>query len=97
MPRKGAFFVAEAFLLYFWRKPKEFIMNTVDTKDFNGRQLFTEKEVASILACSLKALQAWRMQRRGPCYHKVGRIVRYSSDDIQKYLAESRITHAGSE
>jgi hypothetical protein len=72
-------------------------MSTVETKDFNGRQMFTEKEVASILACSLKALQAWRMQRRGPCYHKVGRAVRYSLSDIQRYLAESRITHAGSD
>ena len=36
-----------------------------------------------------KTLATWRYQGRGPRYYKFGRVVRYSADDLHKFIEES--------
>lgn len=58
-------------------------------------QLFNEKEAARQLGLSVKTLQAWRWQRKGPCYRKVGRRVFYAPEDLRAYLDSRRIDPQG--
>lgn len=32
-------------------------------------------------------LEGWRIRGEGPHYHKIGRLVRYSLDDLDAYIA----------
>ena len=47
-------------------------------------------EAASFLALSEKQLRNWRCAGGGPAYHKVGRRVVYSVDDLKTFMAEFR-------
>lgn len=53
----------------------------------------TEKQLAEKLNCSLSLLQKRRHLCKGPPYIKIGRSVRYSASDVEKYLESCRITH----
>jgi hypothetical protein len=57
--------------------------------------LVTEKTAARILGTTEKTLQQWRHYRRGPSYHKAGRCVRYSMDDLKSYMASCRVEIEG--
>jgi helix-turn-helix protein len=50
--------------------------------------LLDEDATARILKVSIKTLQGWRQQRRGPRYFKLSNRVRYSADDLRAYLAQ---------
>jgi excisionase family DNA binding protein len=52
--------------------------------------LLTEREAASVLAVSQRTLQKWRLTGDGPPYAKVGRLVRYSTADLDAYVAQGR-------
>ena len=52
---------------------------------------FSEKEVAPLLGVSVKTLQLWRHQRKGPNYLKLGRRVLYNGDDLEKFISSCRI------
>ena len=52
--------------------------------------LLTEKQAACFLSVSVKTLQAWRVSGRGPVFTKVGRLVRYTQDDMMKFVQEHR-------
>jgi Helix-turn-helix domain len=53
-------------------------------------QLYSEKQAAQILACSVAALRKWRLLGKGPTYVKVSRLVRYSEADLAAYLDANR-------
>jgi Helix-turn-helix domain len=56
--------------------------------------LFTESEVAHILfrdLISVRTLQAWRQQHRGPAFLKLGRRVLYRREDVLAYLQRSAV------
>ena len=53
--------------------------------------LLKEGEVAARLNVSIKALRAWRLQRRGPKYCKVEGCVRYRPEDIEEWLDEKTV------
>lgn len=58
----------------------------------NARQdLINQKEAANILGVSCKTLEGWRYKRdyRLP-FIKVGRLVKYSKKDIEKYLEQQK-------
>jgi phage terminase Nu1 subunit (DNA packaging protein) len=55
------------------------------------QQLINEKNLSKILGKSLQTLRNDRFLRRGVPYFKVGRSVRYSTDDVKNYLEKSRI------
>jgi predicted DNA-binding transcriptional regulator AlpA len=49
-------------------------------------QYLTEREVAEMGFASVRTLQAWRLQEKGPPYLHVERSVRYRLSDIEKWL-----------
>ena len=51
------------------------------------KTLLNEKQVAEILGVSLAAVRRWRYENRGPRFHKLGAAVRYSSEDLDSWLA----------
>ncbi|GFM38650.1 helix-turn-helix domain-containing protein [Desulfovibrio psychrotolerans] len=51
----------------------------------------TEKEVAAITRLSLSTLRAHRFAGRGIPYAKIGRSVRYSATEVQRYMTERQI------
>jgi excisionase family DNA binding protein len=46
----------------------------------------TEREVAYRLNVSLALLRKWRIQKKGPKFVKVGRLVRYARRDIEAFM-----------
>ena len=50
-----------------------------------------EKAAANMTGISVHTLRAYRLHRKGLPYSKVGRSVRYSTDDIRAYMTASRI------
>lgn len=57
-----------------------------------SRKTMTEKEAAAYTGFSIRTLQAWRFQCRGPVYLKVGRSVRYRLADLDTYMNAMPIT-----
>ncbi len=50
-------------------------------------KLLTQAEAAELLAVQPASLEKWRWAGEGPRYHKVGRLVRYSLEDLERWLA----------
>jgi excisionase family DNA binding protein len=48
--------------------------------------LLTEPEVAQRLRVSLACLRRWRLERRGPRFLKVGSLVRYPSEELDRWI-----------
>jgi predicted DNA-binding transcriptional regulator AlpA len=57
--------------------------------------LFDERTAAEIIGCSAALLRKWRLNREGPSYCKIGRLVRYSRADIDAFLAAHRAETEG--
>ena len=50
-------------------------------------QIFlTEKEVAKQINVSLASLRRWRLDQRGPRFVKVGALVRYRPEDLERWM-----------
>ena len=53
------------------------------------RPLLNERKVADFLNCSVKVLQKWRAEDRGPLWFRIGpSMVRYDPDDVDRYVRE---------
>ena len=52
---------------------------------------FTETELARRWNVSIKTLQRWRSEERGPPYIKLSKAVRYPVDEIVTYAYEKAI------
>ena len=52
----------------------------------DGRRLFGEHRVAEMLGCSLRTLQRWRKEGKGPPSTKIGRKVYYDLNDLQEWI-----------
>jgi hypothetical protein len=48
-------------------------------------QYFDETVVSGIIGCSLPTLRRWRLEKRGPRYHKFGSLVRYGNCDLAEW------------
>lgn len=60
-------------------------------------ELYNEREIAELLKCKVKTLQAWRHRGGGPPYCVVGaKLIRYRLEDVKAYL-DSRITRSTSD
>lgn len=46
----------------------------------------TEPEVADRLRVSLACLRRWRLERRGPRFVKVGSLVRYPAEELDRWI-----------
>ena len=58
-------------------------------------QLLKEQEAAKLLRISVQLLRKWRAQGEGPKHIKLGKCVRYSLDDIERYIASLRSSTIG--
>ena len=68
-------------------------MQTQIDPDYFDR-LIDEKEAASYLCYSVRALQNWRVRGGGPMFVKVsGRSVRYTRGDLQKWIDQRRVAN----
>ena len=51
-----------------------------------------EKQAAEYLGLSVSLLRKWRVNREGgPVYIKIGRAVRYSTEDLDGFLQARRV------
>ena len=50
----------------------------------------TELEAAARLGLKVATLRAWRHQRRGPAFVRLGRAIRYLPSDIDEFLVLNR-------
>lgn len=51
--------------------------------------LITAEEAAPLLSVSVKTLEAWRAQKKGPPVVKIGRTVRYPVDKLRAWIKEN--------
>ena len=58
--------------------------------------LINESSVAKRLHCEVKTLQAWRCRGGGPPFIRVGRLIRYSPDDVRAWIESRRMTSTSS-
>jgi predicted DNA-binding transcriptional regulator AlpA len=49
-------------------------------------RLLREQDVAEMMAVSVKTLQMWRWQGKGPSFGKLGRRVAYKLDAVKSYI-----------
>jgi len=54
-----------------------------------------ENRAAAILGLSVQTLRNWRCMCRGPRYARLGRAIRYNTDDLEKYIAQNTISPQG--
>ncbi len=50
-----------------------------------SERFFTENEVAERTRISLGTLRRWRLENRGPKFHKFGSLVRYAEDELMAW------------
>jgi len=62
----------------------------METK-FNGGLLDTDG-ASALLGCSPAALVRFRVERRGPPYVKVGRLIRYRRLDLVRWVRAQRVS-----
>ena len=54
-----------------------------------------EAEAAGYLGLSIKTLQAWRHQSRGPKYYRLGRACVYRQADLDQYMESGAVLPVG--
>jgi excisionase family DNA binding protein len=52
-------------------------------------QYFDEKQVSRDLNLSIRTLQRWRVEGKGPAFVRLGRAVRYPKDELEAFLKQS--------
>jgi predicted DNA-binding transcriptional regulator AlpA len=50
----------------------------------------TEPEAATRLGLRVATLRAWRHQKRGPAFLRLGRAIRYLSKDLDEFVQANR-------
>lgn len=50
------------------------------------QRLLNEHEVANTCAISVATLRKWRTLKRGPCFLKIGSLVRYRVNDLDAWI-----------
>src|SRR5947207_2337611 len=69
------------------------LVEKIDTTGTTGtvpNRPLTETEAAARLGLKVATLRAWRNQRRGPAYVRLGRAIRYLAIDIEEFLDSNR-------
>lgn len=54
--------------------------------------LLSEREAAKLVSVSIRTIQQWRLRGEGPPFLKIGRAVRYSVEDIERWIETRRRT-----
>ena len=58
----------------------------------SGRATLTDIEVASRLGVSRFTVRSWRLKGVGPRFLKMGRAVRYRTQDVDEYERQALVT-----
>ena len=58
---------------------------------FDDDKLYQAGDAALDQIAPYQTLAHWRMQRRGPPFHKIGRRVCYAGRDLNQWLADQRV------
>ena len=53
--------------------------------------MITEADAASLLGMKPDTLRQWRRESRGPSYHRFGREIRYTTEDIDAFVERNRV------
>jgi hypothetical protein len=53
-------------------------------------EALTESDAAARLGLKVATLRAWRHQRRGPAFVRLGRAIRYLANDLDEFLKANR-------
>lgn len=62
-------------------------MRAATTRATVRQPLLTEREAAAVLRLTPRALQAWRLQGRGPQFVRISaRAVRYRPEDVEGWI-----------
>jgi predicted DNA-binding transcriptional regulator AlpA len=48
--------------------------------------VFTESKVAETLGVSVSGMRKWRREGTGPQFTRIGKLIRYSAEDLQSWL-----------
>lgn len=59
------------------------------TKESVTNKLFSPVELSEMLSISIETVYAWTSQKRIP-FIKIGRLVRFRSNDVNKWLEEKK-------
>ena len=59
-----------------------------------GIKFLSELETANFFGLTVKGLQAQRYRGDGPAFHKIGRKVLYTEEDILAYVARAKVDHS---
>ena len=54
-------------------------------------KLLSPQELSDVLSISIETVYAWTSQKRIP-YIKMGRLVRFNMDEVNKWLERQRVT-----
>lgn len=57
------------------------------------KRLLTTEEVAEYLGVTPKTMANWASSGIGPDYHKINGRRRYDQDDVQRFVAERKVSH----
>ncbi len=50
--------------------------------------LMNEDQAAQVLTVGTKTLQSWRVRGVGPRFIRIGRLVRYTMEELMRYIEE---------
>jgi predicted site-specific integrase-resolvase len=67
------------------------IQNVAPTTSISeGSHPLTEREAAARLGLKIATLRAWRHQGKGPAFLRLGRAIRYLSNDLDAFVQTNR-------
>lgn len=55
------------------------------------KEFISEKDTSLMLGVSVATLKSWRHKKVGPNFYKIGGLVRYTDEDIKKWINENYI------
>jgi excisionase family DNA binding protein len=61
------------------------------TTDRPLEPLLSTDQVAEYLGIAVNTLEKWRVQGKGPAYHKLGVFIRYRKSDVDAWIDRQRI------
>lgn len=64
----------------------------VSSRPLKPMKLIKPIEAAEILMCSERTLEAWRREKKGPCYYKLEGKILYKTEDIFNYIENSKVS-----
>ncbi|NCD41913.1 MAG: DNA-binding protein [Bacteroidia bacterium] len=67
------------------------ILKIESVSELLASQWLTEKEVAALTRLSLSTLRSHRFAGKGLPYAKLGRMVRYSASEVERYMESRQI------